>query len=188
MMDCDFEPWDVIGPLGSDQMPEEAVEEGDLGGEDFVAGGVEGEPLGAVDLWDFDFATGAGWPLDGRGIADEVGGVEIAFQGPGGDDFAAELLDVTEGQVEVWSAGRGHEAGFFAEFASGGFEDVFSGDDVAFGDGPGAEVAVGPEGSAGVGEQDLRTRAVVAAVKEESGAVFGGPRMVSGRLQGGAAG
>ena len=169
-------------------MPEEAVEEGDLRGENLVACFVEGEPLGAVDFRDFDFATGAGWPFDGRGIADQVGRFEVALKSPGGDDFAAELLDVSKGQVTVWSGGRWREAGFFAELAAGGFENVFSGDDVAFGDGPGADVAMGPEGSAGVGEQDLEARAGEAAEKEESGAVSGGARMVAGRFQGGTAG
>jgi hypothetical protein len=91
---CVQDGWGCV--LFSGQVLEEAVEEGDLGGEDFFAGGVEGEPFGAVDFRDFDFAAGAGWPLDGRGVADEVGGVEVALESPRGDEFAAELLDISE--------------------------------------------------------------------------------------------
>lgn len=65
-------------------------------------------------------------------------------------------------------------------------ENVLSGDDVAFGDGPGAEIAVGPEGTAGVGQQDFKARGVT-AVKQQSGAVFLRSRMGVSGLQSDAA-
>lgn len=153
-------------------------------GQDFFAGDVEGEPLGAVDFRDFEGLAGARRPFDGRGVADERGGVEVALKGPGADDFAAELLDVSQRLVAAIGCGGRGEAGFFAEFAAGGVEDVFAGDDGSFGDGPGTEVAAGPEGSAGMGEQDLEACGRGgAAVQDESGAVLMGPRMDASRFQ-----
>lgn len=77
----------------------ETVEEWDLGGENFLFRDVEGEPCGAVDFRNLDFAPGAWRPLDFGGHAEQACGVEVAFESPCGDDFAAELLNVAEGAV-----------------------------------------------------------------------------------------
>jgi hypothetical protein len=144
---------------------EEAVEEEFLAAEDFFFGDGDGEPGAAIDFGDFDHAAGARWPLDLAGVADQGCGVEVALDGPGDDFFAAGLADDVEGDEVAVDGG----AGFFMEFAAGGGEGVFVAFVLAFGDGPG--VFFGPEGAAGMDEEDFD--AVLGAAKEEdSGGTF----------------
>jgi hypothetical protein len=97
----------------------EAVEEGFLAAKDFFAGGGEVEPGAAVGFGDFDLAAGARGPFDEAGVGDEGGGVEVAFDGPRGDLFAAGLSDDAEGE-EFTQVRREGGAGFFLKFAAGG--------------------------------------------------------------------
>jgi hypothetical protein len=155
----------------------EAVEEGFLASEDFFSSGGEVEPSAAVGFGDFDLAAGAWGPFDEAGIGDEGGGIEVAFDGPGGDFFAGGLRDDAEG-LEVGGGtvdGEGG-AGFFLKFAAGGFEGVFAVVVLAFGDGPG--VFFGPEGAAGMDEEDFGAGGR-AAVEEEAGGGFGHGGFVS---------
>ncbi len=135
---------------------------------DVGAGFVDGEPLGAVDFWEFDVAAGAWGPLDADEVAGEGGGVAIARAGEGGDGFAAGLPDGAEG-VE-WAGGG--EAGFFGEFADGGFEGLLGWGEFAFGDGPCAAVFLCEERAAGMDEEDFEA-AWGLSVEDEAGALFG---------------
>ena len=133
-----------------------------------MAGGGEVEEFGAVDLGVGGPFAGFGGPFEADRIALAVDGVAVALEGPGVDDLAGFLADLAEG-VE---GGCRIEVEFFFELALGGGEEVFAFFDFSLGDGPGAEVFFGPEGAAGVDEQDLEC-AVVVAVHEEAGAGAG---------------
>jgi hypothetical protein len=155
----------------------QSVEEGFLAAEDFLAGGGEVEPGAAVGFWDFDLAAGARGPFDETGVGDEGGGVEVAFDGPGGDLLAGGLGDDAQGEEVGEVAGKG-SAGFFLEFAAGGGEGLLVCEVFAFGDGPG--VFFGPEGAAGVDEEDFEAgdagggiEARGAAIEEDAGGGFG---------------
>ena len=62
--------------------------------------------------------------------------------------------------------------GFLNEFPPGGSEGIFTDFVFAFGDGPGAEVLVLPEGAAGMDEKHFKPAAVL-SVKQNSGVSFG---------------
>ena len=158
----------------------EAVEKGFLAAEDFFAGGGEVEPFAAIGFGNFDLAAGAWGPFYEAGVGDEGSGIEVAFDGPCGDFFAGGLCDDAEGEkVGVRTVDGEGRAGFFLKFAAGGFEGRFGGEIFAFRDGPG--VFSGPEGAAGVDEEDFRARGR-AAVEEEAGGGFGhgGARIIIG--------
>jgi len=83
--------------------------------------------------------------VDGRGVA-------VAFEGPAVDDFAAFLGDGFQfDEGAFWL-----EADLFFEFALGGGEGFFASLNFAFGDGPGAEVAVLPEGASRMREEKFQ--------------------------------
>jgi hypothetical protein len=63
---------------------------------DAFAGGVEGEPVAAVDFGEFFLAAGAERPLHGECVAAEIGGIAIAFERPRGNEFAARLTNLPE--------------------------------------------------------------------------------------------
>jgi hypothetical protein len=155
---------------GVSEGSEEAVEEELLAAKDSSLGHGDGEPGAAVDLGNFDHAASARGPLDEASVGDEGVGVEIAFDGPGDDLFAGGLADDVEGdEAVVGQVGHERGAGFFLEFATRGVEGFFIGVVLAFGDGPG--VFFGPEGAAGMDEEDFGT--VLGAAKEEdAGGVF----------------
>jgi hypothetical protein len=155
----------------------EAIEEGFLAAEDFFAGGGEVEPGAAVGFGDFDLAAGARGPFDEAGVGDESGGIEVAFDCPGGDLLAGRLGDHAEGEEFAFD----ESAGFFLEFATGGGEGFLVGEVLAFGNGPG--VFFGPEGAAGMDEEDFETvnpgprietwASWISAIEEDAGGGFG---------------
>lgn len=145
---------------------QETVQKDFLAAKDFFAGDGDGEPRAAVDLGDYQHAARSGRPLDFAGIADQGRGIEVAFDGPGGHLFAGRLVNDAEGDEVAVDGG----AGFFFELAAGGFKGRLSEQVLAFGDGP--RVFFGPEGPAGVDEEDLGT--VRGATKEQdAGGGFG---------------
>lgn len=150
-------------------MGEEPVEEGDLGFFQFEAGLGDGEEADLVDFGEGLEVAGADGPFGGEGVA----GMGVAFghvacAGPGVDGLAAFLKDVAQGNE--WAAGV--EAGFFAEFALGGSEEVFALVGFPFWNGPVAVVFTGEERSAGMGEEDFGLTSAE-AVEEQAGRYFG---------------
>ena len=128
----------------------------------------DGEPSALVDFGDLDALAGTWGPLQFAGVADEIVGVAVALKGPSGDDFAAFLLNGAE-FAELAPCG---EAGFFFELADGGFDRLFAGIGLAFGEGPSASVFLRPEWAAGMDEEDLESDLGV-AIHEKAGALFG---------------
>ena len=120
--------------------------------DDLAAAGGEIEPLQAVDLGEAARLARAWGPFHREAVAGEAARVEIPFDRPGMDDLAALLLHRRQ-RDEI--AG-GDETGFLGELALRGRQEVEARLHQAFGDGPGAIVALGPVGAARVGEQDLQ--------------------------------
>jgi hypothetical protein len=154
----------------------EAFEEGFLAAKDFPACGGEIEPGATVGFGNFDLAAGARGPLDQAGVRDQGRGVEVAFDGPGGNLLAGRLGDDAEGGEffvgKIQGEGR---TGLLLKLAAGGFESRLAIVVFAFGDGPG--VFFGPERAAGMDEEDFGARGR-AAVKEDSGGGLGHGRTV----------
>src|SRR5439155_17193292 len=82
---------------------------------------------------------------------DERGGLEVAFQRPGRDDVATGLDDLAEGEKLALRA----SAGLLLEFALCHRQRVFALQILAFRDGPGPVVFLGPERTARMHEQKL---------------------------------
>lgn len=125
------------------------IEEGDLGGIDHGAGGVEGVPGAFVDFGEGGLAAGTAGQFYREGIAHEFIGVQVAGYCPGIDPFAAFLangLEFPEFTIE-------EDARFFVKFADSGVEGRFVGFELTFWNGPGTFVLVFPEWTAGVDEK-----------------------------------
>lgn len=163
-------------PLGADdavaggQGHRQPVEEGGLGLDELAPGLGRGEPGGPVDLGKGPGQTRAGRPLHLEGVAPGGGDVEITGQRPGPDDLAALLGDLT--QVDAVPARRrGTE--LLGELPLGRGLGVVVPVHLALRDRPDAVILPTPQGSAGVGQEDLEDEVGVEPVEQEAGAQFG---------------
>src|SRR4051812_42130794 len=75
------------GGVGSGEEGLKFLEEWALGGDYFLLGLFEGEPLGAVDFGEGGLFSGAWGPFEGEGVGLDLGGVEVAGGGEGVDGF-----------------------------------------------------------------------------------------------------
>ena len=99
-----------------------------------------------------------------------VGRVEIAFERPRDDELAALLTDLA--QVDRRPVGR-RVPGLLGELAAGDLPFLLAGLDLTLGHGPHAGVALRPDGTAGMREQDLEAGRA-AAIQEDAGTPPGG--------------
>jgi hypothetical protein len=79
--------------------------------------------------------------------------------------FAAWLLHLTKGKRRPDRV----DTSLLAELASGRREKVLAWSDLAFGDGPGAQILAGPERTPEVDEQDLDSRRPTPKEQEPGG-------------------
>src|ERR1700733_13088541 len=82
---------------------------------------VDRKPSSLVDLRDLDGAAGVWRPFYETGVADQVGRIAIALEGPRGDDLSALLLNGAE--LEKLSSGG--EASLFLKLSLGRNEWLF---------------------------------------------------------------
>lgn len=149
------------------QFLRQSIYEGDLALEKLGARLRYREPRCPVHLGELLGLAGLWRPLHREGVAFHEGGVHVLFDGPGGDQLAAGLPELSQRQ-EVAVDGN---AGFFLKFSLGGLEGVFVLGVFAFGERPRAVVFPGPKGTAGVDEEELDVRG--SSEKEEAGAELG---------------
>ena len=131
--------------------PFQAVDEFSLGRIDFLARFVEGEEFRAIDFGEFLHFSGVRRPFHLKGIAANFCDIEVAFKGKGVDYFPSFLANFAERDQFTFRTG----AEFFFELAAGSEFQRFPFGDFAFWDGPGTEIFLRPEGSAGMHEQDF---------------------------------
>ncbi len=164
---------------------DERIEEAPLSLEQLLVGGHQVEPRGSVHFGKRDLASGAPRPFHGDGVADRRGHVEVAFDSPRGDDFAAALADVAERTGRrTW----GRAAELFGELSERDVEGFVVGAELALGDRPGTGVTPSPERSARVHEQHLGLT-VASPVEQQAGASSGhGPKRTRVKLDGEPAG
>src|SRR5262245_41239675 len=130
----------------------ETVEKRDLTGNDTLRGLSQGEPGGAVDFGEGLATAGFRRPFHLESDRTQRGDVEIALDGEGVDPLARLLADAAQRNQ---LAGQG-PAGLLGKLAAGRLLGRLVLVVLALGDRPGAEVALGPEGSARMNEQDFR--------------------------------
>jgi hypothetical protein len=129
----------------------QSVYEGDLALEELGARFRNRKPSAPVNLGELLRLAGLGRPLHGKEVAFNEGGVDTLFQGPGGDQLAAGLAQLSQRQ-EIAIDG---DAGFFLKLSLGGQQGVLGFGVFTFGERPCADVLPGPKGTAGVNEEEL---------------------------------
>jgi ABC-2 type transport system permease protein len=158
------------------ELAHQFLDEGALARQDFAAGDGKREIGDAVDFRKVRAPAGAGRPLHFERVAGKAGDVEVCFTGEGMHRLAALLPQRSQRRER---AGRG-KSGLLIELAPGAGKQVV-GFDQAFGNRPGAFVAVAPIGTAGMREQKLDPALWAAAEGKDSGTDFGSARHGSTR-------
>src|SRR5579859_13243 len=141
------------------------VEQRFLPFEDLWPGLVHRKPGAAVSFGDHDLFAGARRPLDGAGVADEGGGIEVALDRPRDDQLAGGLADLAEGQEVAGCDAAERRAGLLLELALGGCQGILAWLVLALGNRP--DVLLHVIRAAGMNEEDLRP-AWRAAVEKDS--------------------
>src|SRR5688572_12573600 len=114
-------------------MIEKAIQERSLSLLQFQTSRRNREETDFVDFGEVLEFAGTDGPFGGEGVAGmDVALGQVAFASPGVDGLAAFLKD----GAQVDERTSGNEAGFFAEFALGGYEQIFAFVGFALGDGP----------------------------------------------------
>src|SRR4051812_42131035 len=134
--------------------------------QDALARGVEREPRRPVDLRELPHRPGPRRPLDREAVRVHGVGVQVSLERPRGDDLAATLPDLPE-LHEL--ARRRRRPELLTELAQRTRARILPVVVLTLGDRPGADIALGPERSARVDEQDLAS-AVAPPVQENPGA------------------
>src|SRR5215211_12547 len=139
------------------QALDQPVEQGRLGGEELLTGGVDAEPACPVDLRELLGAAGARWPLELEGVARNRVRVEVALDRPSGDALAVALADLAELDRRPVGAGA---AELLGELASRTRQRLLALLVEALRDAPGAGIAAREERTAWMDEQDFDALAV----------------------------
>ncbi len=114
--------------------------------------------------------AGARRPLEREGVALRGGRVEVALERPSLDELATLLLDLAE--LDRIAVGR-RVTDLLFEFATCHRPCCLAVLEFALGHGPNTLIALRPERSAGMGEQDLDPTVWSPAVEQEPGAPAG---------------